>query len=110
MCNPFIFFTLVALIWSNSPIKDYYNEVWYHDFVLGLSPNDLHKSDLHWINDGLMVIYFFVVGIEIKRELIAGVLSTFRQAVFPIFAALGEMLAPMGIFASFGLQGEASQD
>jgi len=103
-----MFVTLVALIWANSPLRDYYDEVWHHDFVLGFSPNELHKSLLHWINDGLMVIFFFVVGLEIKREIIAGELSTFRQAVFPIFAAIGGMIVPMAIFASFGLQGEAS--
>jgi NhaA family Na+:H+ antiporter len=56
-----------------------------------------------------MVIFFFVIGLEIKREVIAGELSTIRQAIFPIFAAIGGMIVPMIIFISFGLQGEASQ-
>lgn len=103
-----MFVTLVALVWANSPLKDYYAEVWHHDFVLGLSPYELHKDLLHWINDGLMVIFFFVVGLEIKREIIAGELSTARQAAFPIFAALGGMIVPLLLFTSFNLQGEAS--
>lgn len=103
-----MFVTLAALIWANSPLKDYYAEVWHHDFVLGLSPHELHKDLLHWINDGLMVIFFFVVGLEIKREIIAGELSTLRQAAFPIFAALGGMIVPLLMFNSFDLEGEAS--
>ena len=55
----------------------------------------------HWINDGLMVIFFFVVGLEIKRELIAGELSSVKQAALPIVAALGGMLAPAAIYFMF---------
>jgi NhaA family Na+:H+ antiporter len=65
-------------------------------------------STLHWINDGLMAIFFFVVGLEIKREFLAGELSSFRQAVFPIVAAIGGMIVPVIMFGLFGLEGEAS--
>lgn len=104
-----MFVTFAALLWANSPLKDYYDFVWDYEFVLGLSPFELHKSLLHWINDGLMVIFFFVVGLEIKREFLAGELSTFRQAIFPLIAAVGGMVIPIIFFTAFGFQGEASQ-
>lgn len=104
-----MFVTLAALLWANSPLQGYYNLVWDHDLFFGLSGYALHHSVLHWINDGLMVIFFFVVGLEIKREFIAGELSSFRQAIFPILAAVGGMLVPIALFTVFGLSGEASK-
>lgn len=104
-----IFVTFLALLWANSPMKGYYQSLWEYDFILGLEPFELKKSLLHWINDGMMAIFFFVVGLEIKREFIAGELSTFRQAIFPVFGAVGGMVVPILVFISFGLAGEMSQ-
>jgi len=104
-----IFVTALALLWANSPLKEYYQSLWEYDFILGLQPFELKKSILHWINDGMMAIFFFVVGLEIKREFIAGELSTFRQAIFPVFAAFGGMIVPIALYSSFGFAGEMSQ-
>jgi Na+/H+ antiporter NhaA len=90
-----IFVTFLALLWANSPMKEYYKSLWEYDFILGLEPFELKKSLLHWINDGMMAIFFFVVGLEIKREFIAGELSSFRQAIFPVFGAFGGMFVRM---------------
>lgn len=103
-----IFVTFLALLWANSPMKEYYQMTWEYDFILGLEPFELKKSILHWINDGMMAIFFFVVGLEIKREFIAGELSSFRQAIFPVFAAVGGMVVPVLIFWWFGFSGEMS--
>lgn len=104
-----IFVTFLALLWANSPMKEYYTSLWEYDFILGLAPFELKKSLLHWINDGMMAIFFFVVGLEIKREFIAGELSSVRQAIFPVFGAIGGMVVPIVLFLSFGIAGEASQ-
>jgi len=97
--------TIVALIWANSPWHDYYEHLLHlrisfswADMAFGLS---LH----HWINDGLMVLFFFVVGLEIKRELVVGQLSTFRKAILPIAAALGGILIPALMYAMFNSGG-----
>jgi len=104
-----MFVTFAALLWANSPLKEYYNIAWSSELSFGLGSLELHKSLLHWINDGLMVIFFFVVGLEIKREFIAGELSTFKQAIFPLIAAVGGMIVPIILYSSFDLQGEAGQ-
>lgn len=72
------------------------------------SPSGLHlpHSILHWINDGLMALFFFLVGMEIKRELVAGELSSLKKSLLPLFAALGGMLVPAGIYAIFNSQTE----
>jgi NhaA family Na+:H+ antiporter len=82
---------VVALVWANSPIRESYVAL-RHSAVAGMS---LHR----WINDGLMAIFFLVVGLEIKREIIQGKLSSRRKASLPISAALGGMLVPALIYA-----------
>jgi Na+:H+ antiporter, NhaA family len=101
--------TFVALVWANSPLMELYNHVWDSDFALAIGSHELHKSLLHWINDGLMVIFFFVVGLEIKREFVAGELRSVKQALFPIIAAIGGMIVPIILFNSFSLTGEAAK-
>ncbi len=90
--------TLVALIWANSPWSHYYFELWENKLTISLGSFELSKTIQHWINDGLMAIFFFFVGLEIKRELVAGELASFKQASLPIMAALGGMLFPALIF------------
>lgn len=72
------------------------------------SPSGLHlpHSILHWINDGLMAVFFFLVGMEIKRELVVGELSSLTKSMLPLFAAIGGMLVPAGIYAIFNSQTE----
>lgn len=93
-----LFFTVVALVWANSIWGNYYNEFLNYHLTIGIGDFELSKSLLHWINDGLMAIFFFVVGLEIKRELVAGELSSFKQASLPIAAAIGGMLVPALLF------------
>lgn len=93
--------TVVALAWANSPWKESYHH-FFHDTVLSFGISGLvtiEKDLIHWINDGLMAIFFFVVGLEIKRELLVGELASIRKAALPITAAAGGMLIPAGVFA-----------
>jgi Na+:H+ antiporter, NhaA family len=92
--------TVAALIWANSPWSSSYFAFWKFPLPIGRRP--LFSMDIHhWIDDGLMVLFFLVVGLEIKREIVKGELSSFRQAVLPIIAALGGMILPALIY--FGL-------
>jgi NhaA family Na+:H+ antiporter len=90
--------TVIALVWANSPWEHTYHTVWETDVSLGIGRNVLTWSRHIWVNDGLMSVFFFVVGLEIKRELILGELSTFRQATFPFLAALGGSLVPAAFY------------
>jgi Na+:H+ antiporter, NhaA family len=89
---------LVALLASNSPLAWLYDGFLHTPVGLRVGDLALDKSLLHWINDGLMAIFFFLVGLEIKRELLQGELSTFGQAVLPAVAAIGGMVAPAVIY------------
>ncbi|MBN2173929.1 MAG: Na+/H+ antiporter NhaA [Bacteroidales bacterium] len=90
-----IFATLVAMIWANSGFYESYNYLW-NELKLGVSlgDNELKKTLHHWINDGLMAIFFFMIGLEIKREVLAGELSSVKKASLPIAAAIGGMAVP----------------
>jgi Na+:H+ antiporter, NhaA family len=91
----------LALAWANSPWRATYESLWH--FPLGLRVGSLiFERDIHfWINDGLMTIFFFVVGLEIRREIHAGELSEIRRATLPLAAAVGGMIAPALIFLAF---------
>jgi NhaA family Na+:H+ antiporter len=93
-----MFSAVVALAWANSPWRDSYEGLWH--ILLGVKVGDFHfERDMHfWINDGLMTIFFFVVGLEIRREIHAGELSDVRRAALPVAAAVGGMLVPALIF------------
>lgn len=93
-----MFFTLLALVWANSPYGHLYHKLWESQLSLSLGHFTLSKPIHHWINDGLMAIFFFVVGLEIKREMIAGELSSLKQASLPIAAAIGGMIMPALIY------------
>ncbi len=94
-----LIFTLIALVWANSPWSDIYRKIWHYKFTIGIPEVfSISKDILHWINDGLMAIFFFVVGLEIKRELVTGELSTFKKASLPIAAAIGGMMVPALLF------------
>ena len=100
--------TLIALIWANSPYQAQYVELWKTPLTVGIGTYHLEKSLLHWINDGLMAVFFFVVGLEIKREFLVGELSEPRQATLPLAAALGGMLVPATLYLALnsGQEGE----
>lgn len=93
--------TCVALLWANSAWGDSYNDLWQAELTIGFEQYGLSKSLLHWINDGLMAVFFFVVGLEIKREVLVGELASMRQAMLPVTAAFGGALIPAIIFLLF---------
>jgi Na+:H+ antiporter, NhaA family len=96
--------TVVALVWANSPWSASYFALWKLPLKIGLRP--LFSMDLHhWIDDGLMVLFFLVVGLEIKREIVKGELSSFRQAALPIVAALGGMILPALLYFALNRSG-----
>jgi NhaA family Na+:H+ antiporter len=92
--------TLAALIWANSPWASSYHTVWETDVTVGFGRTVVTWSRHHWVNDGLMSIFFFLVGLEIKRELLIGELSSFRQAAFPFIAAVGGCALPALLYLS----------
>jgi len=96
-----IFVSLVAIIWANSAAGNLYFELWQKKITIGFGSAEISKPLLLWINDGLMAFFFFVIGLEIKREVIAGELSTWKKAAMPIFAAIGGMIIPSLIFIFF---------
>ncbi len=93
--------TVVALVWANSPWADTYFSFWRTTVTVGFGEFLLSKPLLLWINDGLMAVFFFVVGLEIKREVLVGELNSARKAALPIVAALGGALVPAGIYMAF---------
>lgn len=99
--------TLAALIWANSPYAPSYFALWETPVTVGFGNLVLSKSLLHWINDGLMAIFFFMVGLEIKREILVGELNSISQAALPVAAAIGGMAAPAALYAIIN-QGQPS--
>lgn len=95
------FMAVVALILANSPWKETYFAFWETHFSITFGSFTLDESLHHWINDGLMAVFFFVVGLEIKREVLAGELSSIKQSILPIGAALGGMMVPALFYLLF---------
>ena len=100
--------TAVALAWANSPWAASYEHVWETELILSLGSWTAHATLHHLINDGLMAVFFLLVGLEIKREMLAGELASMRQAALPIAGALGGMILPALLYASLnaGTAGE----
>ena len=92
--------TAIALVWANSPWAQSYDDFWHIPISVGIGSFELTHTLAHWVNDGLMVIFFFVVGLEIKREMLVGELASVRQAAIPIAAAIGGMAVPAVIYAA----------
>jgi Na+:H+ antiporter, NhaA family len=98
--------TIAALIWANGPAAASYDSFWHAKVTL-VSVGDIELVDTlgHWVNDGLMVIFFFVIGLEIKAELVAGELQDRRRAAVPILAAVGGMIVPALFYVAVNLGG-----
>ncbi len=90
--------TAIALVWANSPWADSYFALWDTHLGISIGGFELNESLQHWINDALMTVFFFVVGLEIKREVMVGELQSFKKAAMPIMAALGGMVIPALIY------------
>ena len=101
--------TVIALVLANSPWSQAYDAVLHHPLLVGGTQLMLELSVHEWINDGLMAVFFFVVGLEIKREMLVGELATFRQAALPIAGAIGGMIVPALIFASLNAGGPGAR-
>lgn len=93
-----LLFTIAALIWANSPVKASYSSFWGTTVALRAGGYGISQDLRHWINDGLMTLFFFVVGLEIKHELVEGELQDRRAAIVPAAAAIGGMLVPAAIY------------
>jgi NhaA family Na+:H+ antiporter len=100
--------TFVALVWANSPWGESYTALWHTKLTIGVDGFSLSKDLTHWINDGLMAVFFLVVGLEIKREILVGELSSLRGASLPIAAALGGALLPALIYLAINAGTEGS--
>jgi len=90
--------TVIALVWANSGWAASYFHLWHTDLTFGFAGRNVSEPLHFWINDGLMALFFLLVGLEIKREALVGELASFRKAALPIAAAIGGMLVPAAIF------------
>ena len=99
----------LAMIWANSPWSDSYVDLWNTHAIIGVGDFNIELTLREWINDAAMVIFFFVVGLEIKRELTQGELKDPRQAALPIIAAFGGMIVPGLIFYALNAGTDASK-
>ena len=93
----------VALVWANSPWQHTYVSLWRTDLSIGLGRWVISEDLRHWVNDGLMALFFFVVGLEVKRELVKGELREVRAAALPVLAAVGGMIVPALLYAVVNL-------
>lgn len=91
---------ILALIVANSPLSESYEHLLHYPIAIGAGEYVLEMGLLHWINDGLMAVFFFVIGLEIKREFLYGELRTYSAMLLPVGAALGGMLVPAIFYAA----------
>jgi NhaA family Na+:H+ antiporter len=90
--------TILAVAWANSPFGDSYQAIWGYELGVKMTNFELVKPVILWINDGLMALFFFLIGLEIKRELSVGELNAPKKAIFPFFAAIGGIAFPALVF------------
>lgn len=99
---------VIALVWANSPWSGSYRSLWSTELTIRLGGRTIADDLRHWVNDGLMTLFFFVIGLEIKAEMIAGQLTRLRDAVIPAAGALGGMVVPAALFLACNLGGPGS--
>ena len=104
-----MFTAVLALVLANSPLAYLYQQIQHLNIGINIGNWTLENSLHHWVNDGLMALFFFVVGLELKREIMAGELSNPRQAALPIVAAIGGMVIPALIYFSVNPEGDAAR-
>jgi len=100
---------VVALVWANSPWQDAYDAFWTTELGIDLGPLELELDLRGWVNEALMAVFFLVVGLEVKRELLIGELRERRRAVLPIVAAVGGMVLPALIYLALNPSGPEAQ-
>lgn len=101
--------TVVALVLANSPLSDNFKAIWDYRIGVGSTDFQLVKPLLHWINDALMSVFFFLIGLEIKRELMIGELNSVKKATFPLIAAIGGMIIPVILFLTLNNEPETTR-
>jgi NhaA family Na+:H+ antiporter len=99
---------VIAMVWANSPWSHSYHELWNIKLTIGLEGSELSKSLHYWINDFLMAYFFFMVGLEVKREFMVGELSTVKKAALPLVGALGGMVVPALLYLLINYNGEGA--
>ena len=97
--------TVAALVWANSPWAQGYFDFWHTKLAVSFGGSTLALSLQHWVNDGLMAVFFLMVGLEIKRELLVGELASPRRAALPLAAAVGGMVVPAALYAAVNAGG-----
>ena len=100
-----MFMTVVALILANSPLTETYAHIFHTNIEFNVGSWKLSHTLHHWINDGLMAVFFFMIGLEIKREILIGELSNLKVAILPILSAIGGMVLPALIYLSINTEG-----
>lgn len=93
-----LFSAVVAMLLANSPLSNQYNDFLNLSVSLQIGSFSINKTLIHWINDGFMAVFFVLVGMEVKKELFEGALSTYQQAIFPAIAAIGGMVIPAVVY------------
>jgi Na+/H+ antiporter NhaA len=101
--------TVIALTWANSPWAESYHRLWATELSIGLGGARLSMDLAHWVNDGLMTLFFLVIGLEVRRELDMGELRERRRATVPIIAGALGMVVPAAIFLAFNPSGDAAR-
>jgi NhaA family Na+:H+ antiporter len=101
--------TIIALIWANSTYAEYYENLLQYKIGISFQNFELKKPLLLWINDGLMAVFFFLIGLELKRELLVGEINTLKKAAFPFVAALGGVLVPVGVYLFLDINPDTSK-
>ncbi|WP_198020187.1 Na+/H+ antiporter NhaA [Nocardioides sp. J54] len=99
---------LVALLWANSPWSDSYEDLWHQTLSVTLAGDGITMDLHHWVNDGLMVIFFFVIGLEVRREFAVGELTERRRLVIPVLAGVGGMVVPALLYLLLNPSGDSA--
>ena len=100
--------TLLALVWANSPLSGLYEDLWGTHLTVDLGGLEIDEDLRHWVNDGLMAFFFYLVGLEIRRELSLGELRDRRAAAIPVMGALAGMAVPALLYAGVNIGGEGA--
>ncbi len=90
--------TIIALVWANSAFSESYQSFWQYKIGFISDSFELKKPLILWVNDGLMAIFFFLIGLEIKREFLIGELNSTKKIMFPLFGAIGGIVLPVLIY------------
>ena len=101
--------TIVALLWANGPASDSYESLWHTQLSIRIGHSGISMDLRHWVNEGLMTLFFLVVGLEAKRELDLGELRERRRLAIPVLAAIGGMTVPIAIYLAFNAGGPGAR-